>query len=107
MRERKGGGVGGRWIWKGKGEIKGANEEGVVGEVGGERLEGGGCKGVGLGRRRSRQERRKDQRANIFGWTNGKRRKLWFCENYGVWKMLVRRANGKRRMVWELRGKGV
>ncbi len=22
------------------------------------------------------------------------------------WKMLVRRANGKRRMVWELRGKG-
>ena len=89
------------------GEVKGADEEGVVGEVDGERLEGGGCKGVGLGLGRGRQESRKNQRANIFGWTNGKRRKLWFCENYGVWKMLVRRANGKRRMVWELRGKGV
>ncbi len=83
-----------------KGEVKRADEEGVVGEVGGEGLEGGGCKGVGLRRRRGRQERREQQRAKFLGLTNGSR---VLC----VWKILVRRTNGKRRMVWELRGEGV
>ena len=68
--------------------------------VGGEGLEGGGSKGVGLGLRRGRQERREEQRAKCFGLTNGSR----VC---GFWKFFVRRANGKRRMVWELRGEGV
>ena len=48
------------------GEVKGADEEGVVGEVDGEGLEGGECKGVGLGLRRGRQERREEQRAKKF-----------------------------------------
>ena len=71
-----------------------------MGEVGGEGLEGGGCKGVGLGLRRGREERREEQRAKCFGLTNGSR--VW-----GFWKLFVGRANGKRRMVWELRGEGV
>ena len=59
------------------GEVKGADEEGVVGEVGGvggEGFEGAGLKGVGLWHGRGREERRKEQRAKIFGRTNGKRR---------------------------------
>ena len=85
---------------KGKGEVKGAYKESVVGEIGGERLEGGGGKGVGLGRRRGRQECREEQRAKLLGLTNGRR-------VFGVRKILVRRTNGKRRMVWELGGEGV
>ena len=61
-RAEGGGGVGGRWVWKGKGEVKGADEEGVVGGVCGERLEGEGLKGVGLGHRRGREERREEKR---------------------------------------------
>jgi len=85
---------------KGKGEVKGAYKESVVGEIGGERLEGGGGKGVGLGRRRGRQECREEQRARKVCWTNRKRGLV-------VRKILVRRTNGKRRMVWELGGEGV
>ena len=85
---------------KGKGEVKGADEESVVGEVGGEGLEGGGGEGVGLRRRRGRQEHREEQRAKFLGLTNGSR-------VFGVWKILVRQTNGKRRMVWELGGEGV
>ena len=48
---------------KEKGEVKWAYEEGVVGEIGGEGLEGEGLKGVGLGHRRGREERREEQRA--------------------------------------------
>jgi hypothetical protein len=59
---------------KGQGEVKRADEEGVVGEVGGEGFEGEGLKGVGLWHGRGREERRKEQRAKIFGRTNGKRR---------------------------------
>ena len=99
-RAEGGGGGGGGWVWKGKGEVKGADEEGVVGEVDGEGLEGGGCKGVGLGLRRGRQERREEQGTKFLGLTNGSR-------VFGVWKILVDRTNGKRRMVWELRGEGV
>ena len=84
---------------KGKGEVKGAYEEGVVGEIGGEGFEGDGLKGIGLGHRRGREERREEQRAKTIGWTNGSR-VLKFC------RILVRRANGKRRMVWELRSEG-
>ena len=51
---------------KGKGEVKGAYEEGVVGEIGGEGFEGEGLKGVGLGYRRGREERREEQRAQKF-----------------------------------------
>ena len=100
---RRGGGVGGRWIWKGKGEVKGADEEGVVGEVDGEGLEGGGCKGVGLGLRRGREERREEQRAKCFGLTNGSR--VWgFWRTRKVFSVkdkIVRKggANGKRRRV--------
>ncbi len=46
---------------KEKKKVKGANEEGVVGEIGGEGLEGEGLKGVDLGHRRGRQERREEQ----------------------------------------------
>jgi hypothetical protein len=74
---------------KGYGEVKRAEEEGVVGEVGREGFEGEGLKGVGLWHGRGREERRKEQRAKIFGWTNGSRR-----------------ANGKRRIFWELRCEG-
>ena len=44
-----------------------------MGEIGGEGFEGEGLKGVGLGHRRGREERREEQRANIFGLTNGSR----------------------------------
>ena len=88
---------------KGKGEVKGAYEESVVGEVGGERLEGGGCKGVGLGLRRGREERREEQRTKCFGLTNGSRvwgfwrtRKVFIVKDKIVRK---RGANGKRRKV--------
>ncbi len=84
---------------KGKGEVKGAYEEGVVGEIGGEEFEGEGLKGAGLGHRRGREERREEQRAKIVGRTNGSR-------VLKVFKIWVRRANGKRRMVWELRSEG-
>ena len=50
---------------KGKGEVKGAYEESVVGEIGGEGFEGEGVKGVGLGHRRGREERREEQRAKV------------------------------------------
>ncbi len=56
---------------KGKGEVKGVYEEGVVGEIGGEGFEGEGLKGVGLGHRGGREERGEEQRARIVGWTNG------------------------------------
>ena len=85
------------------GEVKGADEEGVVGEVDGEGLEGGGCKGVGLGLRRGREERREEQRAKCFGWTNGSR--VWgFWRTRKVFSVkdkIVRKggANGKRRRV--------
>ena len=58
----------------GNGEVERADEEGVVGEVGGEGFEGAGLKGVGLWHGRGREERRKEQWAKIFGRTNGKRR---------------------------------
>ena len=58
----------------GNGEVERADEEGVVGEVGGEGFEGEGLKGVGLWHGRGREERRKEQWAKIFGRTNGKRR---------------------------------
>ena len=48
----------------GNGEVERADEEGVVGEVGGEGFEGEGLKGVGLWHGRGREERR----------TNGSRR---------------------------------
>ena len=57
----------------GRGEVKGADEECFVGEVGREGLEGGGCKWIGLGLRGGRQERREEQRAKFFGLTNGSR----------------------------------
>ena len=66
---------------KGQGEVKRADEEGVVGEVGGEGFEGEGLKRVGLWHGRGREERREEQWAKIVGWTNGSRR-----------------ANGKRRI---------
>jgi hypothetical protein len=84
---------------KGKGEVKGAYEESVVGEIGGEGFEGEGVKGVGLGHRGGREERREEQRAKIVGWTNGSR-------VLEIFKIFGRRANGKRRMVWELRSEG-
>ena len=87
----------GKGVLMKKGEIERTNEDSVVGEVGGEGLEGGGCKGVGLRRRRGRQERREEQRAKFLGLTNGRR-------VFGVRKNLVGRANGERGMVWELRG---
>ncbi len=66
---------GGKWrCVVGNGEVERTDEEGVVGEVGGEGFEGEGLKGVGLWHGRGREERRKEQRAKIFGRTNGKRR---------------------------------
>ena len=72
-------------------------------EVDGEGLEGGGCKGVGLGLRRGRQERREEQRTKCFGLTNGSRvwgflrtRKVFIVKGKIVRK---RGANGKRRRV--------
>ncbi len=50
---------------KEKGKVKGAYEEGVMGGIGGERLEGEGLKGVRLGHRRGREERREEQRAKV------------------------------------------
>ncbi len=50
---------------KEKGKVKGANEEDVVGEIGGEGLESEGLKGVGLGHRRGREERREEQWAKF------------------------------------------
>ena len=85
---------------KGKGEVKGAYEEDVVGEIGGEGFEGEGVKGVGLGHRGGGEERREEQRAKIVGWTNGSR-------VLEIFKIFGRRANGKRRMVRELRSEGV
>ena len=58
---------------KEKGEVKEAYEEGVVGEIGGEGLEGQGLKGVGLGHRRGREERREEQGTKFLGLTNGRR----------------------------------
>jgi hypothetical protein len=90
-------------LMKKGGEVKGADEEGVVGEVDGEGLEGGGCKGVGLGLRRGREERREEQRAKCFGLTNGSR--VWgFWRTRKVFSVkdkIVRKggANGKRRRV--------
>ena len=83
-----------------------------MGEVGGEGLEGGGCKGVGLGLRRGREERREEQRAKCFGWTNGSR--VWgFWRTRKVFSVkdkIVRKggANGKRRRVglWRSWGRG-
>ena len=66
------------------------NEEGGMGE----RLEWVGVMGVG-----GRKESRERQRAKIVGWTNGSR----LLE---IFKIFGRRANGKRRMVWELRSEG-
>ena len=61
----------------------------VDGEGGkGERLEWVGVKGLG-----GRKEGRKRQRAKIVGWTNGRR-------VLEIFKMLVGRTNGKRKMVW-------
>ena len=54
-------------LMKKGGEVKGAYEEGVVGEIGGDGFEGEGVKGVGLGHRRGREERREGQRAKIGG----------------------------------------
>ena len=88
---------------KGKGEVKGAYEEGVVGQIGGEGFEGEGLKGVGLGHRRGREERREEQRTKCFGLTNGSRvwgflrtRKVFVVKGKIVRK---RGANGKRRRV--------
>ncbi len=68
---------------------------GVNGEGGkGERLKWVGVMGAG-----GRKEGRKKQRAKIVGWTNGRR-------VLEIFKMLVGRTNGKRRMVWELRSEG-
>jgi len=89
----------GRGVLMKKGEIERTNEKSVVGEVGREGLEGGGCKGVGR-RRRGRQERREEQGTKVLGLTNGRRELV-------LWKVLVGRANGERGMVWELRGEGV
>ena len=93
----------GRGVLMKKGEIERTNEESVVGEVGGEGLEGVGCKGVGLGLRRGREERREEQRAKCFGLTNGSR--VWgFWRTRKVFSVkdkIVRKggANGKRRRV--------
>ena len=62
----------GRGVLMKKGEIERTNEKSVVGEVGREGLEGGGCKGVGR-RRRGRQERREEQGTKVLGLTNGRR----------------------------------
>ncbi len=62
-------------------------------------LEVEGLKGVGVLCVGGGEEGRKEQRAKIVGWANGSR-------VLGFFKILVRRANGKRRMVWELRSEG-
>ena len=62
-------------------------------------LEVGGLKGVGVLCVGGGEKGRIDQRAKIFGWTNGSRALEFFT-------ILVRRTNGKRRMVWEVRSEG-
>ena len=74
-----------------------------MGEVDGKGLEGKGVKRVWLGCRRGREERREEQRAKCFGWTNGSR--VWgFWRTRKVFSVkdkIVRKggANGKRRRV--------
>ncbi len=51
----------------GKGEGEGAREKSVVGGIDGKGLEVEGLKGVGLGHRRGREERREEQRTKIGG----------------------------------------
>ena len=68
---------------------------GVHGEGGkGERLKWVGVVGVG-----GRKEGRERQRVKIVGWTNG-------SIGLEIFKRLVGRTNGKRRMVWDLRSEG-
>ncbi len=78
----KGGGVGGRGIWRGKGEVEGASEEDVVGGVDGEGFKVEGVERVGLGRRRDREERREKQRGKFRKWTNGRRVWLLRTRNF-------------------------
>ena len=52
---------------RGDGEVEGTREKSVVGGIYGKGLEVEGLKGVGLGHRRGREERREEQRAKLGG----------------------------------------
>ncbi len=84
---------------RGEGQGKGTGEHRVVSRINWEGLKVEGLKGVSVLCVGGGEKGRKEQRAKIVGWTNGSR-VLGFLE------ILVRRANGKRGMVWELRSEG-
>ena len=86
-------------IVKREGQVERTEEHRVVGGIDGKGLEGDGLKGVGVLSVCGGEEDREEQRARIVRWTNRKRGLVWK-------KILVRRTNGERRMVWELRSEG-